>query len=98
MKAKILGPVNSPIYKIRGKYRNRILIRSVKSYKVQDFLSSALKEIKLLPGIKLTVDVDPINLIKHHKISFFNNLSLEEIFVVIINSKFFKSHKIKEIN
>ncbi len=61
LKAKILGPVNSPIYKIRGKYRNRILIRSVKSYKVQDFLSSALKEIKLLPGIKLTVDVDPIN-------------------------------------
>ena len=59
--AKILGPVNAPIYKIKKNYRNRLLIRSNKSVKIQHSLSLALKNFNLSSGIKLTVDVDPIN-------------------------------------
>tara|TARA_Y100001970_G_C14194217_1_gene837132 strand:- start:51 stop:2006 length:1956 start_codon:yes stop_codon:yes gene_type:complete len=58
--AKILGPVNAPIFRIRKNYRNRLLIRSKKEIKIQKSLSKALKNYKLPTGIKLTVDVDPI--------------------------------------
>ena len=57
---KILGPINAPIYRVRKNFRNRILIRSKKSYKIQNSLSKILKNYKLASGIKLTVDVDPI--------------------------------------
>ena len=57
----ILGPVNAPIYIIRKKFRVRLLIRGKKSLKVQDSLSQAIKNFKFKKGIKLTVDVDPIN-------------------------------------
>ena len=59
--AKILGPVEAPIYKIKKKYRNRLLIRASKSMEIQNTLSSALKNFKIQPEIKLTVDVDPIS-------------------------------------
>ena len=57
---KILGPINAPIYRVRKNFRNRILIRSKKSYKIQNSLSKILKNYKLASGIKLSVDVDPI--------------------------------------
>ena len=60
IEGKILGPVNAPIYRIRKKFRNRLLIRAKKSVKIQNLLATALKNYKLSPGIKLTVDVDPI--------------------------------------
>ena len=57
----ILGPVLAPITKLRRKYRCRILIRYPKKIFIQKFLSQSLHKIKKLPGIKLEVDVDPIN-------------------------------------
>jgi len=57
----ILGPVLAPIIKLKKKYRCRILIRYPKSLFIQKYLSISLNKIKILPGIKLEVDVDPIN-------------------------------------
>jgi len=57
----VLGPVLAPITKIRKKYRCRILIRYPKNLFIQKYLSKTLNKIKILPGIKLEVDVDPIN-------------------------------------
>jgi len=57
----ILGPVLAPITKLRKKYRCRILIRYPKDLFIQKYLSQSLNKIKLTPGIKLEVDVDPIN-------------------------------------
>ena len=59
--AKILGPVNAPIYKIKKRFRVRLLIRSKKTGNVQKSLSLILENFKLSKGIKLTVDVDPIS-------------------------------------
>ena len=61
LKAEILGPVNAPIYKIKKKYRNRLLIRASKSYKIQKFLAKTLNDFKFSKKIKLSVDVDPIS-------------------------------------
>ena len=58
---KILGPVEAPVYKIKKKYRQRILIRAKKTSKIQKKLSEILVKYKLPSEIKLTVDVDPIS-------------------------------------
>ena len=58
---KILGPVSAPIFRLRKKYRIRLLIRGAKTSKLQTSLASIILNYKFQPGIKLTVDVDPIN-------------------------------------
>ena len=58
---KVLGPVNAPIFKLKKKFRVRLLIRGKKSLKVQSSLSNLISKFKFISGIKLTVDVDPIN-------------------------------------
>ena len=56
-----LGPVLAPITKLKKKYRCRILIRYPKNLFMQKYLSQSLNKIKITSGIKLEVDVDPIN-------------------------------------
>ena len=58
---KILGPVNAPIFRLKKKYRIRLLIRGAKSLKLQNSLTASISNYKFQPGIKLSVDVDPIN-------------------------------------
>ena len=57
----VLGPVLAPITKLRKRYRCRILIRCPKNLIIQKYLSQSLSKIKITSGIKLEVDVDPIN-------------------------------------
>ncbi len=57
----VLGPVLAPITKLRKRYRCRILIRYPKKIFIQKYLSQSLNKIKIASGIKLEVDVDPIN-------------------------------------
>ena len=57
----VLGPVLAPITKLRNKYRCRILIKYPEKLFIQKYLSQSLNRIKITPGIKLEVDVDPIN-------------------------------------
>ena len=61
IEGKVLGPVNSPIFRIKKKYRIRLLIRAKKNLKIQWSISKAISKYIFPPGIKLTVDVDPIN-------------------------------------
>ena len=58
---KVLGPVEAPIYKIKRKFRQRILIRAKKNSKIQKNLRVLLDKYKLPLEIKLRVDVDPIS-------------------------------------
>ena len=58
---KILGPVSAPIFRLRRKYRVRLLIRGSKTLKLQRSLALIIPKYKFLPGIKLSVDVDPIS-------------------------------------
>ena len=60
-KVNVLGPVPAPITRLRKKYRCRILIRCPKNLFIQKYLSHSLDKIKMTSGIKLEVDVDPIN-------------------------------------
>ena len=58
---KILGPVSAPIFRLKKKYRIRMLIRGAKTLKLQNSLATAIPNYNFQPGIKLSVDVDPIN-------------------------------------
>ena len=58
---EIMGPVSSPIFKIKNKYRTRLLLRSKINLFVQKDIAKILKKINLSKKIKLTVDVDPQN-------------------------------------
>ena len=61
LKQEILGPVNAPIFRINKKFRCRLLLRVPKKNIIQKQLNLCMDKIKLNAGIKLTVDVDPIN-------------------------------------
>jgi len=58
---KILGPVSAPIYRLKRKYRMRLLVRGSKSLKLHNSLALIIQKYKFLSGIKLSVDVDPIS-------------------------------------
>ena len=58
---KILGPVSAPIFRLKRKYRIRLLIRGPKNMKLQKNLYMLITKYKFLAGIKLSVDVDPIS-------------------------------------
>ena len=61
LNCEILGPVSAPIFRIKKKYRCRLLIRMPKKNLIQKQLNLAISKIKFQTGIKLTVDVDPIS-------------------------------------
>ena len=58
---EILGPVESPLLKIKNNYRSRLLLRFKTQVSMQKKIANLLNKLKISPKIKLTVDVDPIN-------------------------------------
>ena len=58
---EILGPVDSPLLKIKKNFRSRLLIRFDNRLLMQKKITEVLNKLKISPKIKLTVDVDPIN-------------------------------------
>ena len=57
----VLGPVDAPIFRVKNKFRTRLLLRCNNRPLVQKKLIKALDNLKISSKIKLTVDVDPIN-------------------------------------
>ncbi len=58
---EILGPVDSPLSKIKKNFRTRLLIKFDNRRLMQKKISNLLDNLKISSKIKLTVDVDPIN-------------------------------------
>ena len=56
-----MGPVSAPIFRLKKKYRIRLLVRGSKSIKLQNSIAKIILDYKSSSGIKLSVDVDPIN-------------------------------------
>ncbi|MBD1140608.1 primosomal protein N' [Pelagibacterales bacterium SAG-MED39] len=61
IEGRILGPVSAPIFRLKKKYRIRLLIRGAKTLKLQNSIAIIISNYKFSSGIKLSVDVDPIN-------------------------------------
>ena len=58
---EVMGPVESPISKIKKRFRSRLLIRFKNSELLQKKIANLLENLKISSKIKLTVDVDPVN-------------------------------------
>ena len=61
IKGRVLGPVSAPIFRLKKKFRIRMLIRGSKSLNLQNSIAEIIPNYKFSSGIKLSVDVDPIN-------------------------------------
>ncbi len=61
IEGSILGPVDAPIFRLKRNFRVRFLIRGSKSMKLQNAIAKSVPKYKFSKGIKLSVDVDPIN-------------------------------------
>jgi primosomal protein N' (replication factor Y) len=63
---EVLGPSAAPLARLKGKTRYQILLKGKKWSALHDFtakvLAQAEKEISFA-GVKLTVDVDPVNML-----------------------------------
>ena len=58
---EVLGPVESPLLKIKKNYRTRLLLRFKRQILMQKKIANLLNKLKISSKIKLTVDVDPVN-------------------------------------
>ena len=58
---EVLGPVDSPLLKVKKKFRSRLLIKFNSRLMLQKKIVNVLNGLKISSKIKLTVDVDPIN-------------------------------------
>ena len=58
---EILGPVDSPLLKIKKHFRTRLLIKFDNQRLMQKKIANLLNNLKISSKIKLTVDVDPVN-------------------------------------
>jgi len=58
---EVMGPVDSPLLKIKKKFRSRLLLRFKSNTLIQKKVTKLLNSLKISSKIKLTVDVDPIN-------------------------------------
>jgi len=58
---EVMGPVDSPLLRIKRKFRSRLLIRFKGRSFIQKKIAKVLNSLKISKKIKLTVDVDPVN-------------------------------------
>ena len=58
---EVMGPVDSPLLKIKKKFRSRLLIRYKGKNLIQKKITNLLNTLKISNKIKLIVDVDPVN-------------------------------------
>ncbi len=58
---QILGPAPAQMYRIRGQYRQRILIRAEKNLNIQKVIAEWLGSLKIPSTVRVVIDIDPQN-------------------------------------
>jgi primosomal protein N' (replication factor Y) len=56
---RILGPAQAQMYRIRGKYRQRILVQADKNLNIQKMITQWLALVKTPSSIRVQIDIDP---------------------------------------
>lgn len=54
-----LGPADAPLYRLRGKYRRRLLVRADKTIDIQKAIAAWLKDVQTPSTVRVQVDIDP---------------------------------------
>ena len=59
-RVKVLGPAEAPLAVVRGRYRFRLLVKSVRAFDLSGYLRDWLGHAPKTKGnLKLEVDIDP---------------------------------------
>lgn len=56
---RILGPAPAPLYKIRNKYRWRLLLKASKTLDLQGYIKGWIGGIKIPSRVRCQIDIDP---------------------------------------
>ncbi len=56
---EIWGPAPAPLYRLRGTYRLRFLVKTTRRVSIQSVLAEWMRRVKLPSSIRKTVDIDP---------------------------------------
>jgi len=56
---RVLGPAPAPLSLLRGRHRQRLLLKTARSVKIQEPLRAWLAKVKVPASVRLQVDVDP---------------------------------------
>ena len=59
----ILGPAPAPMAQLRGRYRYRLLVNARRSAEVQRIIRQWLDPLRLPPGVRVAVDIDPYSFV-----------------------------------
>ena len=54
-----LGPADAPMYKLRGRFRRRLLVRAEKTIDIQKAIAHWLGSVKIPSTVRVQVDIDP---------------------------------------
>lgn len=54
-----LGPAEAPLYRLRGKFRRRLLVRADKTLDIQKTIAAWLQGVKLPSTVRVQADIDP---------------------------------------
>jgi primosomal protein N' (replication factor Y) len=58
---QVLGPAPAPIALLRGRFRRRLLLKTVREIGVQPLLRDWLARVEVPRAVRVDVDVDPIS-------------------------------------
>lgn len=58
---QILGPAPAQMYRIRGNYRQRLLVRAEKNLNIQKLIAEWLGSLKIPSSVRVVIDIDPQN-------------------------------------
>lgn len=58
-KIQTLGPAEAPMYRLRGKFRRRLLVRADKGIDIQKAIKHWLAAVKIPSAVRVQVDIDP---------------------------------------
>jgi primosomal protein N' (replication factor Y) len=56
---KVLGPAPAPLSLLRGRFRRRLLLRSLRGVRIQDIITDWLARVPVPSSVRVQVDIDP---------------------------------------
>ena len=56
---EVWGPAPAPLYRLRGSYRVRFLVKATRDVSIQNFIRAWTGSVKIPSSARQTIDIDP---------------------------------------
>lgn len=63
LRTELLGPAPAPFYRLRGRFRRQLLLKDQNRTSLRKLLQIFMEQKKTHQGVKIAVDVDPVDLL-----------------------------------